>query len=125
MLKEGTLSVFLLICSNIFMTLAWYGHLQLHKSARWSTLPLYGVILMSWVIALFEYALQVPANRLGSENYGGPFNLFELKVIQEVISLVVFTVFAVWIFRTEELKWNYAVGFGFLVLAVFFIFKKF
>ncbi|MFO1472646.1 MAG: DMT family protein [Turneriella sp.] len=124
MLKEGFLSVFLLICSNIFMTLAWYGHLQLHKSTRWSNLPLYGVILMSWVIALAEYALQVPANRIGSENYGGPFNLFELKVIQEVVSLLVFTVFAVWIFKSEELRWNYVVGFVFMILSVFFIFKK-
>ena len=106
------------------MTLAWYGHLQLHKSQRWSNLPLYGVILMSWLIALAEYALQVPANRIGSENYGGPFNLFELKVIQEVVSLLVFTVFAVWIFKSEELRWNYIVGFVFLILSVFFIFKK-
>ena len=124
MLKEGFLSVFLLICSNIFMTLAWYGHLQLHKSQRWSNLPLYGVILMSWLIALAEYALQVPANRIGSENYGGPFNLFELKVIQEVVSLLVFTIFAVWIFKSDELRWNYIVGFVFLILSVFFIFKK-
>ncbi len=107
------------------MTLAWYGHLQLHKNEKYSTLPLYLVILASWGIALVEYIFQVPANRIGSENYGGPFNLFELKVIQEVVSLVVFTVFAVWIFKSEELKWNYLVGFGFLVLAVFFIFKKF
>ena len=124
MFREGFLSIFLLICSNIFMTLAWYGHLQLHKSQRWSNLPLYGVILMSWLIALAEYALQVPANRIGSENYGGPFNLFELKVIQEVVSLLVFTVFAVWIFKSEELRWNYIVGFVFLILSVFFIFKK-
>ncbi len=106
------------------MTLAWYGHLQLHKSERFSSLPLYGVILVSWLIALAEYALQVPANRIGSSNYGGPFNLFELKVIQEVVSLIVFAVFAVVIFKSDELKWNYLVGFGFLVLAVFFIFKK-
>jgi hypothetical protein len=124
MFREGFLSILLLICSNIFMTLAWYGHLQLHKSQRWSNLPLYGVILMSWLIALAEYALQVPANRIGSENYGGPFNLFELKVIQEVVSLLVFTVFAVWIFKSEELRWNYIVGFVFLILSVFFIFKK-
>nr|WP_217157694.1 DMT family protein [Turneriella parva] len=118
------LSIALLVLSNIFMTLAWYGHLQLHKSERWSALPLYGVILLSWLIALAEYTFQVPANRIGSENYGGPFNLFELKVIQEVVSLVVFTVFAVYVFKTEQLRWNYLVGFIFLILAVFFIFKK-
>jgi len=123
-MSAGLWSISLLILSNVFMTLAWYGHLQLHKSSRFSTLPLYGVILLSWFIALAEYALQVPANRLGSENYGGPFNLFELKVIQEVISLLVFTVFAVWIFKSDELRWNYMVGFVFLILAVFFIFKK-
>lgn len=124
MLRSGLASITLLVLSNIFMTLAWYGHLQLHKSQRWSNLPLYGVILMSWLIALAEYALQVPANRIGSENYGGPFNLFELKVIQEVVSLLVFTIFAVWIFKSEELRWNYVVGFVFLILSVFFIFKK-
>ncbi|AFM13139.1 DMT family protein [Turneriella parva] len=124
MAQSGILSIALLVLSNIFMTLAWYGHLQLHKSERWSALPLYGVILLSWLIALAEYTFQVPANRIGSENYGGPFNLFELKVIQEVVSLVVFTVFAVYVFKTEQLRWNYLVGFIFLILAVFFIFKK-
>src|SRR3970040_1131857 len=103
---KALLTILLLTLSNAFMTLAWYGHLKC-KEMKWSeSLPLVAVILISWGIALFEYALQVPANRIGSENYGGPFNLFELKVIQEVVSLVVFTVFAVWIFRTEELKWN-------------------
>lgn len=124
MLKHGATAIALLVLSNVFMTLAWYGHLQLHKSARWSTLPLYAIILLSWLVALAEYALQVPANRIGSENYGGPFNLFELKMIQEAVSLVVFTVFAVWVFKGETLRWNYIVGFVFLMLAVFFIFKK-
>lgn len=124
MLKHGATAIALLVLSNVFMTLAWYGHLQLHKSARWSTLPLYAIILLSWLVALAEYALQVPANRIGSENYGGPFNLFELKMIQEAVSLVVFTVLAVWVFKGETLRWNYIVGFVFLMLAVFFIFKK-
>lgn len=124
MLKHGATAIALLVLSNVFMTLAWYGHLQLHKSARWSTLPLYAIILLSWLVALAEYALQVPANRIGSENYGGPFNLFELKMIQEAVSLVVFAVFAVWVFKGETLRWNYIVGFVFLMLAVFFIFKK-
>ena len=124
MFSQGSLSVSLLVLSNIFMTLAWYGHLQLHKSERFSHLPLYSVVLLSWLIALAEYTFQVPANRIGSENYGGPFNLFELKVLQEVVSLLVFTFFAVYVFRTEQLRWNYLIGFGFLVLAVYFIFKK-
>jgi uncharacterized protein (DUF486 family) len=124
MFSQGSLSVSLLVISNVFMTLAWYGHLQLHKSERFSHLPIYGVIVISWLIALAEYAFQVPANRIGSANYGGPFNLFELKIIQEVVSLVVFTFFAVYVFKTEQLRWNYLVGFIFLILAVFFIFKK-
>ncbi|GAB4424722.1 MAG: DMT family protein [Turneriella sp.] len=124
MFSQGALSVSLLIISNVFMTLAWYGHLQLHKSERFSQLPIYAVILVSWLIALAEYAFQVPANRIGSEHYGGPFNLFELKVIQEAVSLLVFTFFAVYVFKTEQLRWNYLIGFGFLVLAVYFIFKK-
>ncbi len=124
MFSQGTLSISLLVLSNIFMTLAWYGHLQLNNSERFSHLPLYSVVLLSWLIALAEYAFQVPANRIGSENYGGPFNLFELKVIQEVVSLLVFTFFAVYVFRTEQLRWNYLIGFGFLVLAVYFVFKK-
>jgi len=75
-------------------------------------------------VALAEYTLMVPANRVGSEIYGGPFNLFELKIIQEVISLVVFTIFAVYIFKSDHLKWNHLVGFGFLILAVYFVFRK-
>jgi len=124
MFSQGVLAISLLVLSNIFMTLAWYGHLQLHKSERFSHLPLYSVVLLSWLIALAEYTFQVPANRIGSEHYGGPFNLFELKIIQEVVSLIVFTFFAVYVFKTEELRWSYLVGFGFLVLAVYFIFKK-
>ena len=124
MFSQGVLAISLLVLSNIFMTLAWYGHLQLKKSERFSHLPLYSVVLLSWLIALAEYTFQVPANRFGSEHYGGPFNLFELKIIQEVVSLIVFTFFAVYVFKTEELRWSYLVGFGFLVLAVYFIFKK-
>lgn len=124
MLSTGALAVALLVISNIFMTLAWYGHLQLHKSERFAHLPLYSVVLLSWLIALAEYTFQVPANRVGSANYGGPFNLFELKIIQEAVSLIVFTFFAVYVFKSEELRWNYLVGFGFLMLAVYFIFKK-
>jgi uncharacterized protein (DUF486 family) len=121
---KGILCIALLIVSNSFMTLAWYGHLQFKKIPWLGGIGLVGVILISWGLAFFEYMFQVPANKIGFEGNGGPFNLFQLKVIQEVITLVVFTLFAVTITKTEKLQWNYLVGFGFLVLAVFFIFKK-
>jgi uncharacterized protein (DUF486 family) len=124
-MSAGLWSISLLILSNVFMTLAWYGHLQLHKSQRWSALPL-----------LWRHSASAGSSRLPNTRCRypqivsavritvGPFNLFELKVIQEVISLLVFTVFAVWIFKSDELRWNYMVGFVFLILAVFFIFKR-
>jgi uncharacterized protein (DUF486 family) len=106
------------------MTLAWYGHLKF-KDMKWSqSLPLLAVILISWGIALFEYLLQVPANRLGFKEYGGPFSLVELKVIQEVITLVVFVLFSLIFFKNETFRLNHLIGFVFLILAVFFIFKK-
>jgi uncharacterized protein len=106
------------------MTLAWYGHLKF-KDMKWSqSLPLLAVILISWGIALFEYLLQVPANRLGFKEYGGPFSLVELKVIQEVITLVVFVLFSLLFFKNETFRLNHLIGFVFLILAVFFIFKK-
>jgi len=118
------LTIVLLVLSNTFMTLAWYGHLKF-KEMKWSeNLSLVWVILISWGIALFEYVLQVPANRIGFKNYGGPFSLVELKVIQEVITLSVFVIFSVIFFKNETLKLNHFIGFVFLVLAVYFIFKK-
>ena len=106
------------------MTFAWYGHLKF-KEFKWGqSLPLLAVIFISWGIAFFEYLLQVPANRLGFKNYGGPFSLVELKVIQEVITLVVFVVFSLVFFKTETLRLNHLIGFIFLVLAVYFIFKR-
>ncbi len=117
-------TILLLVLSNTFMTFAWYGHLKF-KDMKWSaSLPLITIILISWGIALFEYILQVPANRIGFKNYGGPFSLVELKVIQEVITLVVFFAFSLLFFKTETFRWNHLVGFIFLVLAVYFIFKK-
>jgi uncharacterized protein len=116
--------ILLLTTSNAFMTIAWYGHLQLK---RWGWLPgasWLSIILLSWALALPEYACQVPANRLGYRDQGGPFTLFELKTLQEVISLTVFTLITVFIFRTERLAWNHLVGFSLLVLAVFFVFHK-
>lgn len=105
--------IFLLLISNIFMTFAWYGHLKFKSTALWV------VILVSWGIALFEYCFQVPANRIGY----GVYNAAQLKTIQEVISLVVFSFFSVFYLK-EQFKWNYLVGFCFIILAVFFIFKK-
>lgn len=121
---KGLISIVLLILSNAFMTFAWYGHLKF-KDMKWSaSLPLIAVILISWGIALFEYLLQVPANRIGYKEYGGPFSLVQLKVIQEVITLTVFVVFSLVFFRNETFKMNHLIGFVFLILAVYFIFKK-
>jgi uncharacterized protein (DUF486 family) len=121
---QGVSSVALLIIANCFMTLAWYGHLQFYKIPSLAKFGVVGIILISWGIALFEYFFQVPANRIGYEGNGGPFSLFQLKMIQEVVSLVVFVAFAVLVFKTEKLAWNHLVGFVFIVLAVFFVFKK-
>jgi uncharacterized protein (DUF486 family) len=113
--KSGCMltTIFLLFVSNIFMTYAWYGHL------RHQEMPLTKAILISWGIAFFEYSLMIPANRIGYKT----MNAFELKTIQEAITLVVFTGFAVFVLK-EKLTWNYLVGFAFIFLAVFFIFKK-
>lgn len=106
------------------MTLAWYGHLKF-KEMKWSeSLPLVAIIFISWGIALFEYALQVPANRIGFKENGGPFSLVQLKVIQEVITLTVFVVFSIIFFKNETFRLNHLIGFIFLILAVYFIFKK-
>lgn len=118
------LTITLLIISNVFMTFAWYGHLKLREFKWFETLPLLAVIIISWGIAFFEYIFQVPANRIGFKENGGPFTLLQLKVIQEVITLVVFTVFSLVAFKNETFKWNHFVGFIFLILAVYFIFKK-
>ncbi len=106
-------TIVLLTISNIFMTFAWYGHLKYRQA------PLFKVILVSWLIAFAEYCFQVPANRIGSYE----FSAVQLKTIQEVITLVVFSGFSVW-FLGDELKWNYFVGFGLMVMAVWVIFKK-
>jgi len=117
-------TIFLLLLSNAFMTLAWYGHLKF-KEMKWSeNLSLIWVILISWGIALFEYLLQVPANRIGFKEYGGPFSLVQLKVIQEVITLSVFVIFSLLFFKNETFRLNHLIGFVFLILAVYFIFKK-
>jgi hypothetical protein len=106
------------------MTLAWYGHLKFHEMKWFAKLGLVSIVLISWGLALFEYFFQVPANRIGFKGNGGPFSLFELKIIQEAISLIVFTIFAVLIFKSETFKINHLIGFIFLMLSVYFIFKK-
>ena len=117
-------TVLLLIGSNCFMTLAWYGHLRLQEMRITTSWSLIAIIVMSWAIAFFEYCLMVPANRIGFEGNGGPFSLIQLKVIQEVVSLIVFTVVAGVIFQGQSLHWNHIVSFLCLVAAVYFAFMK-
>jgi uncharacterized protein len=117
-------TIALLILSNTFMILAWYGHLKFKEYKWFAALPFVVVVLISWGIALFEYFFQVPANRIGFRGNGGPFSLLQLKVIQEVITLLVFMGFSMIAFKTETFKINHLIGFVFLVLAVYFIFKK-
>ena len=117
-------TILLLIASNVFMTFAWYGHLKLQEMKISTSWPLILVILFSWGVAFLEYCAQVPANRIGFDGNGGPFNLMQLKVMQEVISLTVFTVIVTLMFKGQSLQWNHFVAFGCLILAVFFIFLK-
>lgn len=114
----------LLIISNIFMTFAWYGHLKFKEFSWFSQLSLPIIIIISWSIALFEYSFQVPANKIGYIGNGGPFNLWQLKVLQEVITLTIFSIFTLVFFKTETLRMNHIIGFSLLILAVYFIFKK-
>ena len=121
---QGIWTILLLIVSNIFMTFAWYGHLKLQEMKISTSWPLILVILFSWGLAFFEYCAQVPANRLGSSINGGPFSLVQLKVIQEVISLMVFTIVVSLLFKGESLHWNHLAAFACMVGAVFFVFLK-
>lgn len=122
---QGLFTILLLIVSNVFMTFAWYGHLKMKQQFTWfEHLPLFGVILFSWSIALLEYSFQVPANRIGFRENGGPFSLIQLKVIQEVITLVVFVVFSTLAFKSESFRWNHALACLFLIAAVYLVFKK-
>lgn len=118
-------TILLLLVSNVFMTFAWYGHLKMKQEFSWfASLPLIGVIAFSWCIAFFEYIFLIPANRIGFTDNGGPFSLMQLKVIQEVVTLVVFTVFTTVFFKGESLHWNHLVAFVCLILAVYFVFMK-
>lgn len=115
-------TVILLVISNVFMTLAWYGHLKMQETGLSKNWPLFVVILISWGIALLEYCFQVPANRMGFRENGGPFSLFQLKILQEVITLTVFTVMAMFMFQGEKLQWNHLAAFLCLIAAVCFTF---
>jgi uncharacterized protein (DUF486 family) len=121
---RGFLTVILLMFSNVFMTLAWYGHLRFASMPRFSKIGVFGIILISWGIAFFEYCIQVPANRLGFSENGGPFSMWQLKVIQEAMSLLVFTAIAVFLLGAGAIKWNYIVSFVLIIAAVYFAFMK-
>ncbi len=121
---KAAYTILLLVISNLFMTFAWYGHLQFQKIDWLKNTGLTGIILISWCIALFEYVFQVPANRIGYLGNNGPFYLFELKTIQEAISLIVFVLINVLVFKDGTLQWNHVLGFALIVLAVYVIFKK-
>lgn len=122
---NGWLTIGLLLIANVFMTFAWYGHLKLQQMKVISeSTPVWMIILLSWGMALIEYCFMVPANRMGFAGNGGTFSLMQLKVIQEVITLVIFTIFTVLIFKGESLHWNHFAAFCCLVLAVYFVFMK-
>ena len=118
------LTIGMLVISNIFMTFAWYGHLKLEEMKLISNWPLIGIILLSWGLAFFEYSFQVPANKIGFVGNGGPFTLMQLKIIQEVITLTVFTLFTMIFFKGEALQWNHFAAFACLIAAVYFVFMK-
>ncbi len=117
-------TILLLVVSNVFMTFAWYGHLKLQQMKLITSWPLWLVILFSWGIALAEYSCQIPANRIGFVGNGGPFTLMQLKVMQEVITLIIFTVFTTLFFKGETLQWNHFAAFVCLIAAVYFVFMK-
>lgn len=117
-------TILLLVVANVFMILAWYGHLKLQEMNISNNWPLFAIILLSWGIALVEYCFQVPANRIGFRENGGPFSLMQLKIIQEVITLIVFIVFSLVAFKNETLQWNHLAACVCLILAVYFVFMK-
>ena len=124
-MKNAIFTIALLVISNIFMTFAWYGHLKLQDMKLiTSNTPLIFVILLSWGIALAEYSCQVPANRIGFAGNGGPFSLMQLKVLQECITLVIFTIFTVVFFKGESLHWNHFAAFLCLIAALYFVFMR-
>lgn len=125
MLARALSTIGLLCVSNVFMTFAWYGNLKLQQiHPQMKDWPLYLVVLLSWCLALFEYSFMIPANRVGSQLNGGPFSLMQLKIIQEAISLIIFTLIVATVFKGEPIQWNHIVSFVFILLAVFFAFLK-
>ena len=123
-MSKGLLTILMLVVSNVFMTFAWYGNLKLQQMNVIKDWPLIAIIALSWGMAFFEYTFMIPANRIGSQITGGPFSLMQLKVIQEVVSLTVFTVIVATVFKGEPIRWNHLVAFGLIILAVFFAFMK-
>ncbi len=121
-MNAALVTILLLVVSNVFMTFAWYGHLKLQSAGISTNWPLILVILFSWGLAFMEYCFMIPANRVGFRENGGPFSLFQLKIIQEVISLTVFTVIAVFFFQGQKLHWNHIAAFVCLMAAVAFTF---
>jgi hypothetical protein len=121
-MTAGICTILLLLVSNVFMTFAWYGNLKLQQMNISTSWPLIVIILCSWGLALFEYCAMIPANRIGSQINGGPFSLMQLKIIQEAISLIVFTGIVALVFKGEPIKWNHFVAFALIILAVFFAF---
>ena len=124
-MSKSLLTILLLVISNSFMTLAWYGNLKLQEMKLISSnTSIVVIVLISWCVALLEYSFLIPANRIGSDINGGPFSLVQLKVIQEVISCLVFGVIVSVLFKGESLQWNHLVAVVFLILAVYFVFMK-
>ena len=124
-MSKSLLTILLLIISNSFMTLAWYGNLKLQDMKLISpNTSIVVIVLISWCVALLEYSFLIPANRIGSDINGGPFSLVQLKVIQEVISCLVFGVIVSVLFKGESIQWNHLVAVLFLILAVYFVFMK-
>jgi uncharacterized protein (DUF486 family) len=121
---RGLQTVGLLFVSNTFMTFAWYGHLKLTQIPRFSNLPLIQIVVMSWGLAFFEYCAQVPANRIGFNANGGPYSMVQLKIIQEAVSLTVFTIISTVFLGGAQLQWNHYVAFGLIIVAVFFGFLQ-
>ncbi|MEE1207035.1 MAG: DMT family protein [Muribaculaceae bacterium] len=121
-MSPAVTTIVMLLISNVFMTFAWYGHLKLQASGVSSNWPLWLVVVFSWGIALFEYSFMIPANRIGYQGNGGPFTLMQLKVIQEAVTLVVFTVVTMFVFGNETLRWNHVAAFLLLIMAVYLMF---
>ena len=123
-MPKTLLTVLLLCVSNFFMTMAWYGHLKIPKTGWLKDDAVWKMILLSWGLAFIEYCFAVPANRIGAREHGGPLSLFQLKTLQEVITLLVFTLVVTFVFKTEKPTWNHLIAFCFLIGAVYFVFRK-